>query len=112
MRANPRTPVAAALSLVAAALVAACGGKGAEADKPDAATISDGPPNCQRLSASYLACIAAMPEAGRAGARDGLKAMQDAWKGVEKDKMDAVCQQALDAARQGLATACPGVKWR
>ncbi len=112
MRATPKTLSLALALQTSTALTLACGSKDAASENAAAAAaMADGPPNCQRFSEAYTACIAEMPEAGRANAREGLKQMQDAWKKSDKEDMDALCKQALDAARQGVGPVCPGVKW-
>ena len=98
------------LALVAPLAMLACGSKNGD-DATSQAAMADGAPNCQRFVKAYTACVAAMPEAGRASAQEGLKQMQDAWKKVDKDAMDTLCKQALDAARQGMGPACASVKW-
>lgn len=100
------------LALLPAATLA-CGSKDASSESAAAAAaMADGPANCQRFSEAYTACIAEMPEAGRPNAKEGLKQMQDAWKKVDKEAMDGLCKQALDAARQGVGPVCPNVKWQ
>lgn len=107
-----RMPTTLLVLLAAHATTLACGGKDAASEGAAAlAAMPDAPPNCQRFIEAYAACIAEMPEAGRANAQEGLTQMQDAWKKVDKDTMDALCKQALDVARQGVGPVCPGVKW-
>jgi hypothetical protein len=85
------------------------GDKAAEGAKAEGAT---GAASCDAYIKGMEACIAKMPEAAQAPAKDGMKQAQDAWKAItDKGALETACKTALDAAKQGMGAACPDVKW-
>ena len=71
----------------------------------------DLPATCQKFLDTYKKCVGEMPEAGRGAMNDALKQMEEGWKKVPKDAMEAGCKQAWDASKGSMGQMCPGVKW-
>ena len=90
---------------------AACGNKEEGGGGGGGGGGGDLPPTCKKFLDTYSACVDKMPEAARGPAKDGLKAMQDAWGKAPKDAMETACKQAWDAAKGSMGAACLDVKW-
>lgn len=83
---------------------AGCGKEGAKDEKAGAAASGDkiGVAECDEYIAKYPACIAKMPEVGRAAAEQGFKNQKDAWRKQAanpqtKDALQPGCKAALEA---------------
>jgi hypothetical protein len=93
-------------------LMTGCGKKDGEAKPEGDKAAEAGPAACELYTKATDACIAKLPEADQAAAKENVQKAKEGFKSIaDKGALETACKTAIDEAKKAHAAACPDVAW-